>query len=119
MPRMKLLPCRPADERPPGPDCARIGYALDERQQPALSARPVAWYKCHRCRRPTRLTAAQYNRLPRLTVDEVERRAERSREWRPVLEMFLRDFVGAGHTREQAKDLVRYGFVGPNEQELQ
>lgn len=112
---MKLLPCQPADVQQRNYDCVRAGYALDETGSPALSARYVEWYRCSRCRRRTRLTAKDYNRLPRLTVDDVERRAQRSREWQPVLEMFLRDFVGAGHTREQAKDLLRYGFVDTHE----
>lgn len=96
---MKLLPCGT-------PSCAGKGAILPAskaypRGEPYLSAGHVAHVRCSRCKRVTELSVVDFNRLPELTLDDIEDL---------VPGRALKDIQGAGFDQAQAKDLFKAGL---------
>jgi hypothetical protein len=104
---LKLLPC--ATQR-----CIPLGAllppsALFPEGEPALSARYVKRYKCHRCGKPREMPVARYNGLPELSLADFRRMAKRP-GWSALDDLPTQDLEGAGMARGEAEDLFTAGF---------
>jgi hypothetical protein len=75
-----------------------------------MSGRYLPAFKCFRCKRVQQLSPADFNRLPRLRMDDFRRLAGESK-CSDLERLPTRDLEGAGFTRPQAADLVDKGFV--------
>lgn len=110
---MKLLPCAGSV------DCLSLGAMLPmslkfPHGEPALVGAYQPEMKCARCKRRNRYSTTDYARLPQLSPEDYVALARLYRA--PQLaSLHTRDFVGMGHTTEQAVDLYRAGFRSTNE----
>lgn len=113
---MKALPCKMVPETG-GTACkgdlkqkglrilGRAVAAMPGGVEPYLVGRPASFplrVKCGACKRISTFSAAEFAVLPELTVEQLEAFG--------MLQVITRDWVGDGHTHEQAKDLLRAGF---------
>lgn len=110
---MKALPCKTATPAPCKGDLKQQGLKLLGRPIASLPgglklylvSRPSGFplrIKCGSCKRPSVFSAAEFNALPELTVEQLEALGE--------LKPILRDWQGDGHTAGQAQDLMRAGL---------
>lgn len=65
--------------------------------------------KCAACKRPSTYKAADFARLPDVTVAQLEAMS--------LLEPLTRDWVGSGVPHEHARDMIGAGLMGPAEVE--
>jgi hypothetical protein len=111
---MKILPCS---------TCGFKGAMLPKSAaypngEPHLSGAYVGKYPCARCGRLQTLTMAEWNAIPDLTIEDFERLAGDPRDakrYKPALAALpTKDLEGAGFSKDQARDLFRAGFQGPD-----
>lgn len=99
---MKRLPCTTRG-------CPSGGHATLRDGRPYLLGRaPVKLpysYTCASCKRPTTVSAVEWNQLPPLSVEALRELGE--------MEPLTKDLRGAGFRPEEAVDLFRAGFTGP------
>lgn len=67
------------------------------------ASKPLGPYRCARCKRTHRVTAGEWARAPRFTLDLYDQHK--------LTEVALRDLVGTGLPKEQAVDLFRAGVT--------
>lgn len=100
--RVRLVPCRTTG-------CSGVdGAAMLPNGEPYVCGRAPDFpffVKCFRCKRTTKLSAADWNRLPHLTVAQLEDMK--------LLDRYTKDYEGAGVTKEQAKQLLPM-WTGPS-----
>lgn len=58
---------------------------------------------CARCKRASKITAAEWNRLPRLTLSKLD-------EYE-LTDVLAKDWTGQGFSEAQARDLLGAGLV--------
>lgn len=92
---MKRLPCKNG-----------CGDAELPNGKPYILSRAISFpltYRCARCKKPTKLSAADFSRLPSLSLTDLEDLNE--------LAPILKDYTGAGHNDQQARDLFSSGWT--------
>lgn len=78
--------------------------------QPYILGNATSWplvARCAACKRPSTYRAAEFARLPTLTLAQLEALGQ--------LEPLTRDWVGAGLPSEHAADMVGAGLMGPGD----
>lgn len=110
---MKLLPCRTKISSPQGPkNCG--SYAEMSRGEPYIVGNTLPHfpftYHCGRCKLKSVLSATDFARLPKLTLENI-------RDF-GLVERYAKDFVGQGLKHEHAEDLMNVGIMSPNDREL-
>lgn len=103
---MRLIPCRSVK--------CNGEPATFKNGEPQIAGRHSKRVQCATCGSTTFLTAADFARLPVLSVEDFARLARKYNLPR-LAGLPTQDFEGAGFTKEQAADLFHAGFRGNDE----
>lgn len=97
---LKVLPCKSRK-------CAGDGYALLSDGSPYwIGASPATFpfpIYCARCKRRSTLTAAEWNRLPYLSLTQLDEFG--------LTDHVAKDWIGQGFSVEQSRELLAAGLV--------
>lgn len=111
---MKAVPCKTPDCKAKTATVGRrvVGYGMLMLPdgQPYLLSRPMSFpvvSKCSGCNGWTRLPAAEFARLPTLTVAQLRILGH--------LDALTKDWRGDGLTHSQASDMIGAGMMGPGD----
>lgn len=98
----------------PCPKCGPLGAMLPKSSaypngEPYIAGQYVKEYDCARCGRHISLSPAEYNGLPKLSIQDFERLAEQCGN-KTVKALPTRELEGLGFRKGQAADLFNAGL---------